>query len=266
MTWLSAGWQVFPAEDATQAWLATARPAGLAAVRAARLRGDDLRHGGTWLAGVDLLDNDSTGRVGQGVALGGAALRAAEAVTGRLPLHRAQISAIFAGYPGRDAAEIGPADTAAEAAYRYRLLRDAAHLDGLLAEGAAKRRHLREPHGYILGYGLSDASAGASPLVVYEGSPAVMRAAFRDVFADHPPDHWGDVDVTAAYQAARRRCFEQCKRVEIALAPGQAVLVHRLALHGIAPWAKDGAAGPDGRAIAYFRPILPRRADWLDLP
>jgi hypothetical protein len=259
MTMQAQGWQVFPAEPAVASWLSTARPAALAAARAASAMARALRHGGTWLAGVDMLDNDSAGRVGQGGALSGAALGAAEAVSGRLPLHRAQVSVTHPGYPGRDASE-------SETAFRYRLTRDAAHLDGLLPEGPDKRRHLREPHGFILGIALTEASRGAAPLVVYEGSHVLMRAAFRAVFKDVAPQDWGDVDVTEAYQAARRRCFHDCPRVEIPLSQGQSVLVHRLALHGIAPWAEGATAGPDGRAIAYFRPVLPRIADWLDLP
>jgi len=40
-------------------------------------------------------------------------------------------------------------------------------------------------------------------------------------------------------------------------APGQAYLLHRLALHGVAPWADGAEASADGRMVAYFRPILP---------
>lgn len=259
MSWRARGWEVFAAEPATRAWVASARGPALALVREPALRQRWLRHGGTWFAGVDLLPNDSAGRVGQGGALSGAALAQAEAVAGHLPLHPAQVSVTYPGYPGRD-----PAD--ADSAHRYRLTRDAAHLDGLLPEGPEKRRHLREPHGYILGLALTAAGPGAAPLVVYEGSHEVMRAAFRAAFGDAPPEAWGDIDVTEAYQAARRQCFEKCARIEIVMEAGQAVLVHRLALHGIAPWREAAQAAPEGRAIAYFRPILPRIADWLDLP
>lgn len=259
MSWLARGWEVFDPEPSVAAWVTAVRGPALAATRDPALRARWLRHGGTWFAGVDLLDNDDQGRVGQGPALAGAALDAAHGVTGPLPLHRAQVSVTYPGYPGRDLGE-------SDSAQRYRLTRDAAHLDGLLPEGPDKRRHLREPHGYILGVALTGAGPGAAPLVVYQGSHEVMRAAFRAEFAGTPPEGWGDIDVTDAYQAARRHCFAECARVEIALAAGQAVLVHRLALHGIAPWAQGAEAGPDGRAIAYVRPILPRIADWLDLP
>lgn len=259
MSWLDRGWEVFAQEPALAAWVAAARGPALAATQDQAQRQRWLRHGGTWFAGVDLLCNDAEGRVGQGVALAGAALARAEGVVGRLPLHPAQVSVTYPGYPGRDPGE-------SDSAHRYRLTRDAAHLDGLLPEGPDKRRHLREGHGYILGVALTEAGPGAAPLVVYEGSHEVMRAAFRAAFADAPSDAWGDIDVTETYQAARRHCFAQCQRVEITLEMGQAVLVHRLALHGIAPWAEGATAPPEGRAIAYFRPILPQIAEWLELP
>ena len=93
-----------------------------------------------------------------------------------------------------------------------------------------------------------------------------MRAAFSACFSGHATADWGDLDVTLAYQAARRLCFAQCARVEIVLEAGQSVLVHRMALHGIAPWAAGAQAGPDGRIMAYLRPVLPDIADWLSLP
>ncbi|WP_284262686.1 hypothetical protein [Roseicyclus amphidinii] len=259
MSWLARGFEVFAAEPATRGWCDAARGPALAAAGDAAMRARWLRHGGTWFVGVDVLDNDSAGRVGQGPPLAGEALAAAEAVTGRLPLHPAQVSVTYPGYPGRDAGE-------SDSAHRYRRTRDAAHLDGLLPEGPARRRHLREPHGFILGLALTEAAPGAAPLVVWEGSHEVMRAAFRAAFDGVAPEAWGDVDLTETYQQARRRCFETCARVEIALAPGEAVLVHRLALHGVAPWAEGAGAAPEGRAIAYLRPCLKATGDWLDLP
>lgn len=258
MSWLSQGWAVFPQEVGVSAWVDAALPTALAAIRDPAMRKAWLRHGGTWFAGVDLLANDASGRVGAGPPLTGAALAAAHALCGPLPLHPAQLSVTYPGYPGRD-------DNESDAAHRYRLLRDAAHLDGLLPEGPEKRRHLREPHGYILGVALTGAGQGAAPLVVYEGSHHVMRAAFRAAFAGIAPASWGDLDVTDIYQAARRECFASCPRVEIVLEGGQSVLVHRMALHGIAPWAAGAQAGADGRIMAYFRPVMPAIGDWLAL-
>ncbi len=55
-----------------------------------------------------------------------------------------------------------------------------------------------------------------------------------------------DVDITDAYTAARKRVFETCPRVALPGRPGQAVLLHRLSLHGVAPW-RDGARRPRHR-------------------
>ena len=122
---------------------------------------------------------------------------------------------------------------------------------------------LREPHAYILGLPLSEASADASPLVVWEGSHRIMRYAFADVLGAHPVEGWADIDLTEVYHAARRTCFDTCTRVALPAKPGEATLVHRLALHGVAPWGDDAKAGPDGRMIAYFRPELPDWSAWL---
>ena len=47
---------------------------------------------------------------------------------------------------------------------------------------------------------------------------------------------------------------------------GEALLLHRHILHGVAPWT-EGAEGPDaGRMTAYFRPEFPHIADWLSAP
>ncbi|MFC0160383.1 hypothetical protein ACFFKB_20800, partial [Mameliella alba] len=172
-------------------------------------------------------------------------------------LHPAQLSITFPGYPRPRAGE-------SEAGFRYRLNRDAAHVDGVLAEGAARRRHIREPHAWILGLPLTEADPGASPLVAWEGSHHVMRDALRAALAGKPPETWADVDVTEAYQAARRTCFETCRRVALPAAPGEALLLHRLTLHGIAPWAEGAQAPPEGRMVAYFRPQVMGGAEaWL---
>ena len=184
MSWLARGFEVFAAEPATSDWLEAARPAALAAAADPALKARWLRHGGTWFAGVDVMANDAEGRVGQGPRLAGAALAAAERVTGRLPLHPAQVSVTYPGYPRRDAGE-------SDSVHRYRLNRDAAHLDGLLPEGPDRRRHLREPHGWILGLALTEAAPGVAPLVVWEGSHEVMRAAFRAAFDGVAPEGWG---------------------------------------------------------------------------
>ena len=202
------------------------------------------RHQRTWFVGVDALPNLRDGSVN------GVPLEGPWDVAG--PWHPAQLSVVYQGYPRRDEGE-------SAAAHKFRIDRCAAHLDGLLAEGPDKRRYLREPHAFVLGIALNDVPDGASPLVVWEGSQDIIRSAFTEVYQGIEPRHWRDLDVTQTYQAARREVFERCTPVEVPLQPGEAVLVHRLAIHGVAPWR----AGPGDRRIAYFRPLMPDVAGWL---
>lgn len=245
------GWLSFPADGGSLDWVAAALPV---AREVLARPGGDWRCGGTWFVGVDALPNDGVGAV-SGVELQGAAIEAAMRLCGPLPLHPAQLSVTRPGYPQ-------PSPDESETAWRFRKNRDAAHVDGLLAEGVEKRRFVREPHAWVLGIALTEADAAASPLVVWEGSHLRMGRAFGAAFAGHAPDSWGDVDVTDAYQAARREVFENCPRVPVPLRPGEAVLLHRHLLHGVAPWADGALAAREGRAIAYFRPELRSVAAW----
>jgi hypothetical protein len=260
LSWLTAGYQVFGPDPEVLDWLNTAGPAALATARDPGHRANWLRHGGTWFAGVNVLDNDGAGRVAGGGPLGGAALSAAEAVSGPLPLDKGQVSVTYPGYPRQDAGE-------SDANHRYRKTRDAAHLDGLLPVGPDRRRMLKEPHAWILGLPVTDCGAGASPLVVWEGSHEIMRARIGAALEPHPEAEWPDVDLTQAYHAARREVFETCPRVELPARPGEATLLHRLVLHGVAPWAEASKSPSEARAIVYFRPHLPGGVpDWLHLP
>jgi hypothetical protein len=246
------GWTLFPAEPATLAW---AEAAGAAA---GVVLGDPgaaqwFRHGRTWFVGVDCLPNGPDGTLPGGPPLAGAAI-AASGWAG--PWHRAQLSVVFPGYPARDPQE-------SEAAHRFRRDRDAAHVDGILAEGEPRRRRIREPHAFVLGIGLTDAGPGASPLVLWEGSHRVMREALAEAVRGAKPGREGEADVTWAYADARRRVFATCRRIEVPLRTGEAVLLHRLVLHGIAPWS-GGAASCGRRATAWFRPPMPGgTAAWL---
>lgn len=248
----ATGFAVLPHEPGLARWAAAAHAAGLEITADPAMRARWLRHGGTWFVGVDTLPNAPDGSVG-GVPLTGA-FRAIPALAGAL--HRAQLSVVLPGYPGRD-----PQDT--DAAHRFRRDRDGAHLDGLLPEGPGRHRHLREPHAVILGLPLNPVGAGASPLVVWEGSPAIVRAAFARAFAGHRPEVWADLDLTGIYAAARARVFATCPRRVVTAGPGQAVLMHRMAIHGVAPWADGATAPPEGRMVAYFRPLCAHPADWM---
>jgi hypothetical protein len=228
-------------------WAAAALPI---AHRAIAHSPDPWRCGDTWFVGVDALPNAADGAVGQ-VAFPWAALPLSPE-----PLHPAQISVIRPGYPRVDQGET-------EAASRYRRTRDAAHLDGLLAIGAPPRRYIREPHAWVLGLPLNQTSPDASPLVVWEGSHTLMRAALTRALSPHPPAEWPNIDITDAYTTARAEVFKTCPRREIPVVPGQASLIHRLTLHGVAPWADRAVAPAEGRIIAYFRPQMRSVQAWL---
>ncbi len=244
------GWKVIGPDLEILAWAVAALPFARAAIAASK---EAWRSGGTWFVGLDALANTEAGEIG-GTPFPWAALP-----LDAVPLHAAQLSTIRAGYPLRERGE-------SDAAFHFRRDRDAAHLDGLLAVGPARRRMLREPHAWILGLPLTDCGAGASPLVVWDGSAPIIHAALKRAYADHPPERWGDIDVTGPYQAARREVFEQCRRIEVHVRPGEATLLHPMTIHGVAPW---GVSGPvkvnDDRIIAYFRPFSASVAEWMTL-
>lgn len=252
------GWVRFGFDPRVLDWTSHARHAGRRAV-------DDpaLAHwhvcGGTWFVGVDALGSDGEGRVGASAPLQGPAMDFLHGWLGTVPaLDAGQVSVVWPGYPQ-------PREGETDAAFGYRVRRDAAHLDGVKPVGPDRRRMVREPHAFLLGLPLSDTGPGAAPLVVWEGSHEVMRHALRTALSAYDPADWGNVDLTDAYSEARRDVFENCRRVAVHALPGEAYVLHRLTLHGVAPWAKDAAAGPDGRMIAYFRPPMPGGVErWLN--
>lgn len=251
------GWAAFPPEDCVSEWVASVAPVARAIASDPNRPAEWVRHQATWFVGVNALPNDAGGAVNGGPGLDGQAIRAARAMYGDLPLEPAQVSVIYRGYPKQD-----PDET--DANHRFRLNRDAAHVDGLLPVGPTKRRKLLEPHAFVLGIPLNASPVAAAPMVVWEGSHQIMAQAFIQAFervaeADRP-----DLDVTDIYKAARKRCFEECKRSVVHVPVGGSYLIHRMALHGVAPW-DDAVDGPkDGRIIAYFRPEAPGGiAQWL---
>ena len=252
------GWQIFRQDAQILAWSKAAAVLAEQALNDPQQRADWLVCEGTWFVGVDALPNGADGAI-SGVPLQGQVMDVLRDMN--LPvtdLHRAQVSVVWPGYPR-------PREGESNGAFRYRQKRDSAHVDGIRPIGPARRRMLREPHAYILGLPLNDAAAEASPLVVWERSHDVIRAALAQAYDGIDPAHWGTTDITDIYQAARAQVFETCRRVTVHTQPGQAVLVHRLALHGVAPWAAKGVA-PQGRRIAYFRPELPNWSDWIAAP
>ena len=250
------GWAIFPPEAATLAWAKAAFAETQRYLDADTAQ--DWRCGDTWLVGLDALPNRQDGSVA-GTPLAGAAVQAAQYIHPVTNWHRAQLSVVRPGYPRKTASE-------SDAAFGFRLRRDAAHVDGLLAEGADKRRHIREPHAFVLGIALTSAGRGASPLVAWEGSHHLMRAAFQMAVKGADPATFPEVDVTEAYQKARKTVFDQCPRQVLHLPFGAAILLHRHLLHGVSPWDDHADAPAEGRVIAYFRPEFADVADWIAAP
>ena len=255
------GWQVLDTDPNVLDWTERVRPLAEDLLADPYHRAAWLRCGGTWFAGVNILPNapDTSVPAVGAPPLSGAPVNFIRQVLGLsgFDWDKAQISICLPGYPQ-------PWEGESQANFRFRRDRDAAHVDGLLRD-ADRRRSLGEVHGFILGLPLNRTAPDDAPLVVYEGSHEIMRAAFRTRFDGLPPSEWASQDVTDVYVAARRRCFDECARVPVHATPGQAYLVHRLALHGVAPWGR----GTRSRMIAYFRPdpFLGAQPDWwLDRP
>ena len=255
-----SGWCRFNYDPNLQHWVSQALPQARKAI-GSKAGLAMLRCGGTWQAGINVLPNRADGSVGSSGKLNAEVVDFIRQHLGLADFDwdSAQVSVCYPGYPQ-------PMGSESSAAFQYRRNRDAAHVDGLLPEGPRRRRHLREYHGFILGIPLVEFSRDASPFVVWEGSHEIVRAAFLTAFESIPADDWGERDVTEIYHQTRQRVFESCKRVEIQARPGEAYLIHRLALHGMAPWGPGAEASADGRMICYFRPDIGGPEEWLNMP
>lgn len=242
----AAGFSVFDPDAATARWADAALSVAVKITSDPEIRAANLRHGNTWFVGVDALPNATDGSVA-GVPLAG---RWAAHIRSTTHWHPAQLSVVYPGYPQQDADE-------SDANHRYRITRFAAHVDGLLPIGPQRRRYLREPHAFILGLPLN--LSDAAPLMVWPGSHLIMGDAFRRHMQGAEPCA---IDITDIYKAARKQVFEQIKPIAIAAEPGQAMLLHRHLLHGVAPWHAGAGAPPEGRMVAYFRPQFSAAA-WL---
>ncbi len=254
------GWCQFEYDPKIAHWI----DSSLAAARSAitdPTYSEWIRHEGTWFVGVNALNNDEFGSVGLGPPISGMAVDFINThfELGNFAWDRAQVSVCYPGYPA-------PSEAESEKAYRFRLNRDAAHIDGLRREGPDQRRFLKEYHGFILGIPMVEFSPEASPFVVWEGSHNVAQKHFLQYFQNHKPETWHRLDLTEMYQSVRRQIFQQCKRVELWAQPGEVFLAHRLVLHGIAPWTDDASADQDGRIICYFRPETGGPWEWLHRP
>jgi hypothetical protein len=254
------GWCQFESDPDLLKWIEFALPAAQSVVSEPD-NAKWLRCGETWFAGVNILPNASNGSVGFGPALGGDAVNfiARALDLSKFAWDKAQVSICYPGYPQRMLIE-------KEAAFKFRHDRDAAHVDGLLPEGLNRRRFLREWHGFVLAIPLLDYDKDASPFVIWEGSHELVRSAFESLFQNCRPKDWPSVDVTEVYHDIRREIFETCRRVEVVAKPGEAYLVHRLALHGVAPWKAAQDSTCQQRMICYFRPETGDIQQWLDAP
>ena len=254
------GWAIFTPDPHIRRWANHAQRIGSDIAAEAAAKKAWLRHGATWFAGVNILPNDAQGKLPDGPALKGDAIEWLTKRYGAQTWDKAQLSIVYPNYPKQDADETN-------AAHRYRIVRHAAHVDGLLPIGPARRRFIKEPHSFILGLPLNEADQNASPLSVWQGSHIIMQDAFRKALAGIAPQNWPDMDITDTYHAARRKCFDECARVIIHAPPGGCYAIHRLALHGVAPWQAGAVAPLEGRMIAYFRPPFKDNLKaWLDAP
>lgn len=247
-TFLQDGCLTFSSTPDSLRWAKAARVRALQIASDPKKQAQNLRHGKTWFVGVDAMPNAPDGSV-DGVPLAGP-------WTPFLPQdieqHPAQVSIIYPGYPQQDTNQ-------SDANHRYRVTRDAAHMDGLLPSGPDRRRLAEEFHAFILGIGLGSATAGAT--VYWRGSHHILRRAMKDAMSHAQRG----ADVTEAYHAARKEVFETCERVELPCTLGASFLLHRFTLHGTAPWG--GAANfIEGRIMAFFRPEFPNIADWFTSP
>lgn len=242
------GFRVFDHDPRTAAWAEAALIAAHGVVADPAMQGpDNLRHGRTWFVGVDALPNELDGSIA-GVPLAGPW----QDHTPKLAHHNAQLSIIYAGYPKQDMGE-------SDANHRFRRIRAAAHVDGLLPVGPARRRFAREYHAYILSLPLNDVAH--APTVVWRGSQRIMQQALRHAIGKADP---AQVDITEVYQAARKEVFETCEQVPLYLKAGQSALLHPFILHGTQCWGDAPDPSGEGRMIAFFRPeCAGGAAEWL---
>ncbi len=254
------GWCRFEYDQRIADWVNTALPEAHKAI-ASHDNKKWLRCGGTWFVGVNVLSNNTEGAVNSGPVLEGDVVDFIHETIMQKPVQwdAAQVSTVYPGYPKRMDAE-------SEKAYRFRYQRDAAHVDGLLPEGPLRRRHLREFHGFILGIPMVEYSEKNAACVAWEGSHEQIRSALEARFAGIEASKWPDQDITDTYQMARKRIFDKCCRVSVVARPGEAYLMHRLLMHGIAPWHQNENHRSDQRMICYFRPEFKSAEDWVNNP
>ena len=256
------GWIKFKYDPKLDNWLKSVSRAVFSEIHNNNNKKNWLRYQGTWFAGVRVLKNDNRGIVNNGPELDINSSRWAlkQLKVKNVKWDPAQVSVCYPGYPM-------PREEESKAAFKYRLKRDAAHVDGLHPVGKEKIRKLKEQHAFIMGIPVTISSKKASPLVVWEGSHKIVKYYFEKEFFDIDPKDWKNIDITKSYHKAREVIFESCKRVEIHAVPGESYIIHRMALHGVAPWDGRANSGKEGRVIIYFRPEADLgTSGWLNKP
>ena len=250
------GWCKFAFDDELYRWVKHVLPS--AANCLTRKENEHWwRYQDTWFVGVNALPNDASGAVDGGPRLSGTAQRFMQQLgLSTNQLDRAQISTCFPGYPKVAKGE-------SKALHLYRLNRDAAHIDGLLREGPERHRFAREYHEYILLIPMNDFEIGASPFVAWNGSHLLMKKALTAAFNGVAKEQWANTPITEPYIEARKQVFEQCTRLELDLKVGEAVLAHRMLLHGTAPWRPTAKTSEHGRMLCFFRPQTLTIEQWL---
>ncbi|MEM7194081.1 MAG: hypothetical protein AAF402_03965 [Pseudomonadota bacterium] len=255
--YLNKGWTQFGTDTRLLNWVHQICPFANRVLHAPENK-EWFRYGNTWFAGVNVLPNRTDGSVESTDALQCDATEFIQQIglQSTIELDNGQLSVCYPGYPK-------PSPTESEAANRYRRNRDAAHLDGLLPVGDKRRRYLKEMHAYILGIPMNLFPEHAAPFVLWEGSHHLIRDSLRQLFGDTDPENWGSQDITDFYQSLRRRIFDNCSRVEVHAKPGEAFVVHRMMLHGVAPWENIESESGAMRMICYFRPAVTNPRNWL---
>ena len=250
------GWIKFDFDHRVAHWANVANSKITSKLKNKTIFENNLTCQGTWFVGVDALDNNPDGALGETPLSGPfeTLMKSSEVCD----LHSAQVSIIFEGYPK-------PRDQESQSSFNFRLKRDAAHVDGLIADFPGGPRKLKEPHAYVLGIPINQAPKGASPVVVWEGSHQLMAKAFERFFLNRKPEEWRDLDVREVYSETRKSVFEKCKRRVLHANLGESYVIHRLCLHGISPWEPQTKNFSEGRKIAYFRPELQDLAAWPKL-
>ena len=220
------------------------------------------RYQNTWFAGVNVLENDAAGAVGDKPSLPQDLLQelANYCLAETNTLDQGQVSALYPGYPQVDLQQ-------SEAANHFRQQHYAAHLDGLVPLGPTRRRFLTEQHSFILGISLTEHPANAAPLMVWPNSHQRIQAWLKSTLEDKSPTSWDQLDLTDEYQQLRKQILDDTEPHALHLAKGEAYVVHRHLLHGMGHWPTD-LADPlqQGRIIAYFRPCWHQPKDWLTAP